>query len=62
MVLFTAADFFCAEPRSGDEAVEVSDRKWWLLGGDQDGSGSTWFLRYESADTDHTHHHSRYRI
>ena len=34
-----------AEPRSGDEAVEVGAREWWLLGGDQDGSGSTWFLR-----------------
>ena len=49
MVLFIATDFLRAESRDGDEAVEVSDRKWWLLGGDQNGTGGTWFLRYEVA-------------
>lgn len=50
MALLIDPDFLRAEPRDGDEAVEVSDRKWWLLGGNQNGTGSTWFLRYEVAD------------
>ena len=43
---FPLLKLIAVEPRSGDEAVEVGGaREWWLLGGDQDGSGSTWFLR-----------------